>query len=72
MGIQTPIIATGDVFHVYLAAARANLDGLVRCAAGLGDEEVRRAAQKLLDDHDSSAVEVHELLDGAQFAEAAE
>ena len=52
-----PVIATGKVFADYLAAARTNLDNLVRCAAGLRDKQFEFEAQFILDNFDSAAVD---------------
>lgn len=66
-----PIIATGKVYNTYLAAARKNLDNLVRLAAALKDSEFEREAQFILDNFDSNAADARAIIEEANENESA-
>ena len=50
-----PVIATGQCYHIYLEAARRNLDNLLKLATGFKDDAFVKEAEFILEAFNNAA-----------------
>lgn len=63
---SAPIIATGTVYAPYIAAARQNLEDLLRLTQRLRDPAFEREAQRMLDALEDASTDALAMIEEAE------